>query len=188
MTDYTITNLIVICILGLMIKLFFGNSISTDGVSGPASSTMWGYGISALSIFLLSFVNYALYSKDNSNKLNDNTFDFMKGFIQHTLPSILTLLLLMYLIWLNVTYFKRINKGKVAEEYYDMSKMSTVVLFFQIFTLFKSIHSMHKGSTTDGGENESIGKESSIIYLLTLINIIFIIILNIILEYFSTDG
>ena len=183
MPDYTTTNLIILCVLGLIIKLFFSGKVTRDGLSGPASSTMWGYGISAISIFFLSFINFANSSKGDS----DNSLSFMLSFVTSTLPSIFTLLILMYIIWLNITYFKRINQGNVAAEFYSMSKMSTVLLFFQIFTLFKSIHSMSKKGE-DGTQSDNGGNESGIIYLLTLINVIFIIILNIILEYFSTDN
>lgn len=187
LANYSLTNLIVICMVGLVIKLFFSAGTSVNGDTGPASSTMWGYGISALSIFFMSFINYSLYAK--STKIPDNSLAFLGGFIHSTVPAFLTLLLLMYLIYLNFRYFKKINKGKVANEFYDMSKMSTVLIFFQIFTLFKYIHSMHKAGKKAGDEEiaDAASSEGSIMYLLSLINVIFIIILNIILEYFSTD-
>jgi len=188
MANYTLTNLVVICIIGLVIKLFFGSSTTKDGESGPASSTIWGYGISALAIFFMAFINYSLFS--NSTKINDSSLAFLGGFMHSTVPAFLTLIILMYLIYLNFTYFKRINQGRVAQEYYDMSKMSTVLIFFQIFTMFKYINTMHniKKSTDDNDIADTAASEGSIIYLLSLINIIFILILNIILEYFSTDG
>lgn len=187
MANYSLTNLVVICIIGLVIKLFFGYSTTRDGDSGPASSTIWGYGISALAIFFMAFINYGLFSK--STKINDSSLEFLGGFMHSTVPAFLTLILLMYLIYLNFTYFKRINQGKVAQEYYDMSKMSTVLIFFQIFTMFKYINTMHNIKSTDDNDiADAAASEGSIIYLLSLINIIFIIILNIILEYFSTDG
>ena len=47
---YDTTNMMVFAFVGILIKLFFGNSTSADGTSGPASSAVWGYGIAALSI------------------------------------------------------------------------------------------------------------------------------------------
>ena len=187
LANYSSTNLVVICIVGLIIKLFFSSKISRDGETGPASSTMWGYGISALAIFFMSFINYGLFAK--TTKVNQKSAEFIGGFMHSTMPSFLTLLLLMYLIYLNFRYFKRINQGKVANEYYNMSNMSTVLIFFQIFTLFKYVNSMHKAEKRKGGEDiaETASSEGSIMYLLSLINIVFIIILNIILQYFSTD-
>ena len=188
MANYSLTNLFVICLVGLVIKLFFGARTTKDGGSGPASSTIWGYGISALAIFFMSFINYSLFT--NKTKINENSLAFLGGFMHSTVPSFLTLLLLMYLVYLNFAYFTRINQGKVAQEYYDMSKMSTVLIFFQVFTLFKYITTMHhvQNKKSDTEFADTAASEGSIIYLLSLINIIFIIILNIILEYFSTDG
>ena len=185
LASYSLTNLLVICIVGLVIKLFFSESTSVNGETGPASSTMWGYGISALAIFFMAFINYGLFA--NQTNINENSLNFFGGFLHSTLPSFLTLMLLMYLIFLNFKYFKRINQGKVADEYYDMSKMSTVLIFFQIFTLFKYIHSMHHSRNKKEDIAETASSNGSILYLLSLINVIFIIILNIILQYFSTD-
>jgi hypothetical protein len=185
--NYTLTNLIVICVIGLVVKLCFAESISTDGETGPASSTIWGYGITAISVFFITFINYALSTKAGySNDGKDSSIKFAGHFIHSSLPSIFTLILLIYLIYLNFTYFTKINSGKVADEFYDMSRMSTILLYFQIFTLFKYLYTAHKPEK-DGKVNDS-SNDGAIIYLLSLMNIVFIIILNIILEYFSTDG
>ena len=179
MPNYSLVNLVILCIVGLIIKLCFSEGISKDGETGPASSTIWGYGIAAISVFFITFINYAITTKNNI--LNKNSLRASILLVGSSLPSIFTLILLMYMVWLNLHYFKLINTGKVADEYYEMSKMSNIILFFQIFTLFKYLQSLNENN----GEETNDG---SIIYLLSLINIIFIIILNIILEYFSTDG
>ena len=179
MPNYSLVNLVILCIVGLIIKVCFSEGISKDGETGPASSTIWGYGIAAISVFFITFINYAITTKNNI--LNKNSLRASILLVGSSLPSIFTLILLMYMVWLNLHYFKLINTGKVADEYYEMSKMSNIILFFQIFTLFKYLQSLNENN----GEETNDG---SIIYLLSLINIIFIIILNIILEYFSTDG
>mgnify|MGYP001392916826 CR=1 FL=1 len=179
MPNYSMVNLVILCIVGLIIKVCFSEGISPDGETGPATSTIWGYGIAAVSVFFITFINYAITTKNNI--LNKNSLRAGITLVGSSLPSIFTLILLIYMVWLNVHYFKLINMGKVADEFYDMSKMSNIILFFQIFTLFKYLQSLNDNQ----GEETNDG---SIIYLLSLINIIFIIILNIILEYFSTDG
>ena len=47
---YDITIMVVFSIIGIFIKLFFGNTITSDGSQGPASAAIWGYGIVAMSI------------------------------------------------------------------------------------------------------------------------------------------
>ena len=46
---------------------------------------------------------------------------------------------------------------------------------------------MHQANNKDGEIADTASSSGSILYLLSLINVIFIIILNIILQYFSTD-
>ena len=183
-TNYTTTNLIILCIVGFVIKFFFSQPASENGETGPASSTIWGYGIAAIAVFFLTFINFALLNKGD-NDYKGKTAKFAGSFITGTLPSIFTLILLIYMIWLNFQYFTKINSGKVADDFYNMSKMSNVLLVFQILTLFKYMRTIKKSS-----ENLSVygTNDSTIIYLLTILNIVFIIILNIILEFFSTDG
>ena len=184
--NYNLTNLFVICLVGLVVKFFFSGKPNAVGDTGPASSTIWGYGISALAIFFMAFINYSLFV--NTTKINKDSMAFVGGFMHSTVPSFLTLILLLYMIYINLTYFKRINQGKVANEYYTMSKMSTVLLFFQIFTLFKYIISVHRARDNNNKDiAETASSDGSILYLLSLINVIFIIIINIILRYFSTD-
>jgi len=181
MPNYSMINLVILCVVGLIIKFCFSEGVSPDGETGPATSTIWGYGISAIAVFFITFINYAIVNSIEDSNFTGNTMEFASKFVGSSLPSIFTLILLMYMIWLNLHYFKLINMGKVADEFYDMSKISNIILFFQIFTLFKYLQSLSKNK-------QDITNDGPIIYLLSLINIIFIIILNIILEYFSTDG
>ena len=179
--NYSVVNLVILCMVGLIIKLCFSEAESIDGETGPAKSTIWGYGIASISVFFMTFINYALSVKSNtSNDYKADSLKFTGKFVGTSLPSVFTLIILIYLIWLNFHYFTNINSGKVADEYYDMSKLSNILLFFQIFTLFKYLHTLNKG------KNET--NDGAIVYLLSLLNIVFIIILNIILEFFSTDG
>lgn len=185
--NYSLTNLFVICLVGLVVKYFFSSKPSASGDTGPATSTIWGYGISALAIFFMAFINYSMFV--NKTKLNKDSMSFAGGFMNSTVPSFLTLILLLYMIYLNLTYFKIINQGKVPDEYYTMSNMSTVLVFFQVFTLFKYIMSVHNAVTSNKSSDiaDTAASNGSILYLLTLINVIFIIIINIILKYFITD-
>ena len=39
-----------LALAGIIFKLFIGNSVSDNGVTGPASSTIWGYGLVTISL------------------------------------------------------------------------------------------------------------------------------------------
>ena len=73
---YDITIMVVFAIIGIFIKLFFGKTITTDGSQGPASATMWGYGIVAMSILSIIFITFALASR--MVKLEEGPLKFIK--------------------------------------------------------------------------------------------------------------
>ena len=181
--EYLINNFMAFTIVGVIIKLFFKNNITTDGSSGPASSSIWGYGLVSLAVFSVMFLSFSLAS--NMVNLNKDIFGFIKQLLSDSLPSMLTLLVLIWLIVLNVTYFKRINQGKISSDYNQFSKISTVFLLIQLILLFTYMKDqISLNPTVKAGS-------SSIFYILcaiTFINCLFIGMMNIILRFFSTDG
>ena len=182
-SNYSVGAMIVISMVGIIIKLFFGEGKSVDGESGPATSAIWGYGLTAFSLFFILFLGFAL-DKDSQNKLNvkSSAGKYTQELFINNSPTLVTLGVFIYLIWLNTAYFKQLNTGKVANEYYEISNIGTIMLLFQLATLFKLILMENTGNE---GRKSNL---SSIIYLLSIINSVIIIIMNIILAYFSTDG
>uniref|UniRef100_A0A6C0IHE7 Uncharacterized protein n=1 Tax=viral metagenome TaxID=1070528 RepID=A0A6C0IHE7_9ZZZZ len=176
--EYVINNLMAFAIVGIIIKLFFKSDITQDGTSGPANASIWGYGVVTLSVFSVMFLSFALAS--NMTNLNKDIFGFLKELLGDSLPSLLTLLILTWLITLNVTYFKRINQGKISNEYNQFAQMNTIFLVIQIIVLFMFL----RDQTSSTANN----KMSYIVYAMTFINVILISMMNIILRFFSTDG
>ena len=101
--EYLVNNFMAFAIVGIIIKLFFKSDITADGSGGPANSSIWGYGVVSLSVFSVMFLSFSLASRMES--LNKDIFGFIKTLLFDSLPSLLTLLVLMWLIVLNVTYF-----------------------------------------------------------------------------------
>ena len=87
------------------------------------------------------------------------------------------ILLLSWEIALNTIYYKKINKGEIASEYYSYSKLTTFLIMAQLVVLFMSLLS-----------DEKPNKFTYSSYFIGLLNVIFIGINNIILTFFSTDG
>ena len=179
--EYTLNNLMAFSIVGIIIKLFFSPRITVDGNSGPATSAVWGYGIVSISIFSAMFLSFALAS--NMKNLDKDLFGFIKELFSDSLPSLLTLMVLVWLITMNVTYFKRINQGKTSNEYSQFSNINTIFLIIQISVLFTFLK---KQFSTDNTGNDN--KMSYVVYAMTFLNIIILGIMNIILSFFSTDG
>ena len=177
--EYVINNLMAFSIVGIIIKLFFKSDITTDGTSGPANASVWGYGVVSLSVFAVMFLSFSLAS--NMSNLNKDMFGFIKELLSDSVPSVLTLLVLVWLVTLNVTYFKRINQGKVSSEYSQFSNVNTIFLVIQIIVLFMYL----RDQMSNNSENN---KMYYVVYVLTFINVILISMMNIILRFFSTDG
>lgn len=176
--SYTVNCFMAFAIVGLIIKLFFQSGITKDGNSGPANAAIWGYGVVALSIFAVMFISFALAS-NLSNLNNSSTLGFIKTLLGSSLPCLLTLLILFWMITLNTTYFTRINQGKLSSEYSQFSMITTILLIVQIYVLFSYIKDQAAGKTSS---------MSTAVYITTFLNIIFISMMNIILKFFSTDG
>ena len=165
-------------LVGILIKLFISNKPTIDGINGPASSAIWGYGVVALSLLGTMFITFSLATSIYDSKSNDKgLLNFIKLLVMNSLPTIATLLLITWIIGLNTSYYKKINEGKVATEYYQFSTITTILIIIQIIILF---HSIFQGNTQN--------KMAYTTYGITLINMIFVGIMNIILTFFSTDG
>lgn len=189
---FDITNMTLIAFAGIIIKVFLGGSFSVDGTSGPAGAAMWGYGLVAIAVLIIMFVMFGI--SQNMQKIQDlPALEYVKGLFIHGLPPLLLLCILIWLIFLNARYFKRINQDNVASEYYNYSSVSTVLVIIQLIVLFKYLTDEFRLS--EGGpasktqlEQALTSRLASVTYLVTLANVMLAAIQNIILAYFSTDG
>jgi hypothetical protein len=183
--NYDYNNLIGFAFVGIIIKLFFGNNYTDDGNSGPASSTIWGYGLIIVSILLIIFLksisdsNVPDLSKIGSIlEILGKTFEYLKLIS----PLLLMFIILLWIVILNNRFFKSINKGAVSQEYYSYSFLSTLLVFLQLTVIYKWLF-------TD--ENDKKGERSNLAtvsYLFTVLNIVITVMMQVVLEYFSTDG
>jgi hypothetical protein len=191
--DYIINAMLLFSIIGMCIKIFFGNVTSPDGSYGRASATVWGYGIVAFSILTIMFVSYALHDKIAriENKSVFSILGFIKSFLSSAGPSMLTVIILLWIVALNTFYYERINKGQVASEYYQLSAGTSFLFIFQIICVFQylKIFIAIKTKTSDDPEAEvSLSRISFAVYFITAINMIVSMMMTIMLQFFSTDG
>ena len=190
---YIINIMLISALVGMCIKIFFGNSTSADGTFGRANSAIWGYSVVGLSILTIMFVSYAIHNKVSiiEKKGASGIIDFIKGFLTSSGPAMLTIIILFWIVNLNVDYFSRINKGQVASEYYQLSAGTSFLFIFQIILLFqylKSYIQLKTGTSTDPDAAITQTRLSFATYFVTIINMVVVIMMTIILKFFSTDG
>lgn len=175
-------SFIVMCVIsfvGLLIKVSFGSNTTDDGTDGPASSSVYGYGIVAFSILSGIFLSFALASGEKVEQTGNQVVAFLKVLITHSLQPVLLFIILMWIIAINTNYYTKINQGRVTEEYFKFSSLSNILIFIQVIILFLFLN-----------EKEPIKKNqmSQILYILASLNLVFAAMMNIVLKYFSTDG
>mgnify|MGYP001187058451 CR=1 FL=1 len=194
-SNLDLMNLVVLAVAGIVVKIFFEENHTKLGNSGPASTTIWGYGLTAIALFLMLFM--AIYISTNKRILEDSEknesifMQYLKILSQGALPVLLTLGLIIYIIVLNYMYFTRINSNKVSDTYPIYSFFSSLLVIVQIGIIIKYMYSIltrinTKDNNPDSKKKESILKGLSLIVI--TVNYIFAMIIHILLAFFSTDG
>jgi hypothetical protein len=177
--------IVVLAGMGIIIKLFFPEKFSRLGNTGPATSTIWGYGLSAIALSIMLFMG--IYVSKNIFEKNGN---FVEMLFSNVSPIFLTLLILIYAIFLNFQYFKRINSNRVTNEYHTYSFMSSVLTIIQIGLVSTYLFYYLSNTDKEGGANVNnmkIELSKNAVYILSIINFLFLMMINISLQFFSTD-
>jgi hypothetical protein len=178
-------NLIVLACAGIVIKVFFPENYSRLGNVGPATTTIWGYGLTSLALTIMIFVAISYTNKDkNDESLFGNKINFFASLGTIT-PIILTLLVMIYIIYLNMLFFTRINTNKVTPDYHTYSFMSSTLLLLQILLISNYLFKILNKTSTK--EDLTLELTKMLTYVLAVVNMIFILMIHISLVFFSTD-
>ena len=164
----TANFMFIISFAGLLVKLIFEHT-------KPADASIWGYGISAAAILVIMVIilanQTALVSLDN--------FKMAFSVFSISIPSFITILLLIWLVMINTSFSDIINAGQYSAKYNFVSILETIFMILQILMIF-FISKAVKPSDISNYKTAS--------YITTVFNVVFIGIMNIILYYFTTDG
>ncbi len=179
-------NIVVLACVGIIIKLFFSENYSKLGNIGPASSTIWGYGLTTIALSIMVFMGIYVSKKALETPTNGKKGNLAGTILINVLPIILTLFIIMYTIYLNFSYFTRINTDKVTRDYHTYSFMSSLLIIVQIILI--STYLFNYILNDKSVENaKKIELSKSITYILSVVNFIFILMIHISLAFFSTD-
>ena len=174
-------TIVVLAFMGIIIKLFFPERYTRFGNAGPATSTIWGYGLTAIALSIMIFMGIYF-----TNTVFENQGSFISILFSNVTPIFLTLLIIIYTIALNFIYFTRINSNKVTLEYHTYSAMSSVLTIIQIFLV--STYLFYFLVRKDIVKNNiQIELSKNAVYILSIINFMFLMMIHISLEFFATD-
>ena len=180
---YDIKIFSTLAIVGILVKIFFGN------VSGElATASITGYSFSLFALFGLMVSGFALAYRE---QIVGSLKDFLIELYKNSFPTILISVILGILIYENITFYNIINEGKVADEYYQFSSVSSILILIQIIiTLYyflDKIESLHDKQHS-GVFNALASQLIYILAILAILNLFIVGLLYVILKYFSTDG
>ena len=193
-------TLVILAYSGLFIQFFFSSSYDPYGLNGPATLALWGYGLTGIAIFLMIFMSFYINNKLNINKKINLELEkkessiseiFKSIILTTTLPIVLTLGTILYIFYINYTFFEKINKGLLPDTYNTYYLFSSILLIVQISLIVKYLYNDLNNLVTKNKDPKII-KESTIIkslsYILITLNFVFILIMHILLQIFSTNG
>ena len=191
-TNYDVNILTGIIFAGLAIKLFFNQNTSQDGTSGPANSAIWGYGVVLIALFGILYVTFSLATK---SEMQSGISQFMKTIFNSSFPVLFLMGIIVWLFVMNISYQGRINKGQVSNDYYKFSFVSNFLIILQVLVIIQFIRNK-LGMTQTNTDNTPMSRVfnqlsmqmASVGYAVGVINYAIVAIMQIILEYFSTDG
>jgi hypothetical protein len=171
---------------GIIIKLCLSGSYSQSGTMGPASSTIWGYGLTAIALSIMAFIGIYLFSNKIFDKETSKKISFLTTMLS-ILPIVLTLFVIIYIIYLNFSYFTRINSNKVTPDYHIFSGVSSALLIVKIILISMYLFHYITKTTKSDVSMSYIENIKNITYILCTINFILLFMIHINLAVFSTD-
>lgn len=189
---FDVSTMLALAIAGILAKLFLSGGVTKDGSSGPASVTVWGYGLTSMAFIGLLLV---VFSLSTAEAMKLGTLDAIKTIAKSSFPVLATLVVLGWIVVINMTYMSRINTGKVAPEFGQFSFFSTILIVLQMLVVFKYILDVigidlfpNAPAVAKQMEKVLASELTSITMVLTLLNLIFAGMMQVVVEFFSTDG
>lgn len=182
---YSIKVFSFMAVLGIVVKFIFVHTSSDY-----ANATIAGYSFSLGAIIGLLITSLAIAFKP---QFGQGPWVYVRNMIANMFPILLLGILLTILIVQTITYSSNINDGKVAPEFYQFSGVSSFLILVQIALVIKflmnKLSALIDAGTEKGKIEETQSGEMFFIYLIfSVLNLFIIGILQVILQYFSTDG
>lgn len=165
------------CILASLVAFIIGFFSDSQTSLGAYIS---GYSVLTLGIMMILLI---LFNKSMEISQGQSVTQLLYTNIFTTGPFLLILGVIVFILYLMITYKSLILDKHVSNGYYSFSNIIVILILIQSYIVYTNI-SNNTFETT--GKISKI--TSSIIYLLGVLSAISSIILFTILKYFTTDG
>ena len=176
--DYLVNVMTILSLAAVLMKLLLSSMFK------PTTLSIVSYSLIAMSIFTVMYIPAALKSKMKT--LSEfNSIGFIYKMFKNHIPFLILIALLSWLVVINLVYSDQINSDKERKDYNSLSLASTIFILLQTYTTFDYLRGTLKQSK---GIQSDVKTKEYIIYIFSLINLAIIGSINIILEFFNTDG
>ena len=176
--DMSVQLFMGLIIVGCVIKfgtLFIQDNPNNNGI-GRATASIWGY-----SIIILSFLGIIIL------KLQDTDYGFLKSVEKIQYYQYILIGIIIFLIYLNTTYLKQINKGDISDKYLQWDTWNTIfILCISLLMIFNYVNNKFSNGNSSKPQNDVI--INKLIYFILFISFIISIIQYIILQNFTVDA
>ncbi len=162
------------CVLASLVAFVIGGLSQKETSIGAYIA---GYSVLTLGVMMVLIVmfNKALELPSNSA--------ILYSIVMSSGPFLCIFGIISFVLYLLITYYKKISAGLVAPGYNSFSNIINMLLMMQIYLVYTNI---------SGTSFDTTGKltrvTSAIMYLLSVLTIICALTLYIILKYYTTDG
>ena len=181
---YDIKIFSALAIVALVVRMIFAE-VGKD----YATATVSTYGFSLLALMGILASSFALNYK---GEMKESSYSFFKKMVSHAIPSLTLAIIIIAILVQNIVYFDKINEGKVAGEYFQFSGVSSFLILVQLGLVLKYMMDIMKGTSSKGDSSKLFSILANelfyIILIVTMLNLFMTGILQIILQFFSTDG
>jgi hypothetical protein len=159
--------------IGVIVKLLGGLGVES---LGQATASLWGY-----NVILFALIGIMIL------KLDTSEYMFMKQIKNIPIYVFVLSVLIVWVIILNVKFYKIINKQQLPKEYYTWNNWSTYTLLSItiIITFVFYVNQMKTSPILSPSFDSDI---STFLYFILFINFIIVGIQNTILQNFSVEG
>ncbi len=166
MDNFLVYVLSLFILVGYIIVLFF------------SKADLYGY-LTITGGLLLIECYFILYIMKEGATNNKSIFRFIYDIISKTSHIVGILIAFIFMVVINSVYYKYINNNMVTSEYKTFNNIFLLLTSGQLYLLYKQLKETNMVRSTNF---------KYLIYLVTLIQIIVVVIMQINLKYFLTDG
>ena len=151
-----------------------------------------GYSLIICALAGLLVIIFALMNREE--RKNMGFFALLKFLLGHSMPVLILIGLVSWVLSINISHFERLEKGDLPDEFKQFYVVTTILFFIELSLLYSYFQKQFTetkviDNTVMAKTMELMSSQSTmLLYLLSVISTISIGIIQTIVNYYLTDG